>query len=125
MEHLSNGEWTLMNALWERQPATVTQLVHALAPETGWSKHTVMTMLSRLEQKGAVSCTQGERAREYSALLAQDKAAARETDSFLSKVYGGSLGLMVNSMLRAHSLSDEEVEELRALLGSAEGGGGK
>ena len=32
---------------------------------------------------------------------------------------------MVNSMLRAHSLSDEEVEELRALLGSAEGGGGK
>ena len=65
MEHLSNGEWTLMNALWERQPATVAQLVHALAPETGWSKHTVMTMLSRLEQKGAVSCTQGERAREY------------------------------------------------------------
>ena len=65
------------------------------------------------------------RAREYSALLARDKAAARETDSFLSKVYGGSLGLMVNSMLRAHSLSDEEVEELRALLGSAEGGGGK
>ena len=55
MEHLSNGEWTLMNALWERQPATVAQLVHALAPETGWSKHTVMTMLSRLEQKGAVS----------------------------------------------------------------------
>ena len=84
-----------------------------------------MTMLSRLEQKGAVSCTQGERAREYSALLARDKAAARETDSFLAKVYGGSLGLMVNSMLRAHSLSDEEVEELRALLGSAEGGGGK
>ena len=125
MEHLSNGDWTLMNALWERQPATVAQLVHALAPETGWSKHTVMTMLSRLEQKGAVSCTQGERAREYSALLARDKAAARETDSFLSKVYGGSLGLMVNSMLRAHSLSDEEVEELRALLGSAEGGGGK
>ena len=62
MEHLSNGEWTLMNALWERQPATVAQLVHALAPETGWSKHTVMTMLSRLEQKGAVSCIQGERA---------------------------------------------------------------
>lgn len=125
MEHLSNGEWTLMNALWEREPATVTQLVHALAPETGWSKHTVMTMLSRLEQKGAVRCTQGERAREYSAILERDKAAARETDSFLSRVYGGSLGLMVNSMLRARSLSEDEVEELRGILASAEGGGGK
>ena len=84
-----------------------------------------MTMLSRLEQKGAVSCTQGERAREYSAILERDKAAARETDSFLSKVYGGSLGLMVNSMLRARSLSEDEVEELRGILASAEGGGGK
>ena len=86
MEHLSNGEWTLMNALWERQPATVAQLVHALAPETGWSQHTVMTMPSRLAQKGAVSCPQGERAREYSALLAQGQAAARGTASFLAKV---------------------------------------
>ena len=125
MEHLSNGEWTLMNALWERQPATVAKLVHALAPETGWSKHTVMTMLSRLEQKGAVSCTQGERAREYTAALAREKAAASETDSFLSRVYGGSLGLMVNSMLRARALSEDEVEELRGILASAEGGGGK
>ena len=51
--------------------------------------------------------------------------SARETDSFLSRVYGGSLGLMVNSMLRARSLSEDEVEELRGILASAEGGGGK
>ena len=81
MEHLSNGEWTLMHALWERQPATVAQLVHALAPETGWSKHTVMTMLSRLEQKGAVSCTQGERAREYSAPVSYTQLRAHATAS--------------------------------------------
>ena len=121
MEHLSNGEWTLMNALWERQPATVAQLVHALAPETGWSKHTVMTMLSRLEQKGAVSCTQGERAREYSALLARDKAAARETDSFLSKVYGGSLGLMMSAMVEGRALTREDIDELSAILEQAGG----
>ena len=119
MEHLSNGEWTLMNALWERQPATVAQLVHALAPETGWSKHTVMTMLSRLEQKGAVSCTQGERAREYSALLARDKAAARETDSFLSKVYGGSLGLMMSAMVESRQLTEADIAELSAILEKA------
>lgn len=122
MEHLSNGEWTLMNALWELQPATVTQLVRALQAETGWTKHTVMTMLARLEQKGAVSCEQGERARIYSAVLGRDRAAARETNSFLSKVYGGSLGLMVNEMLRAHSLSEEEVDELRAILNEKGGG---
>ena len=72
--------------------------------------------LRSLERKGAVSCRQGERAREYTALLEREKAAARETDSFLSRVYGGSLGLMVNSMLRANSLSEAELQELRELL---------
>ena len=113
---LSDGEWKLMNQLWGKSPATITQFTERLAPETGWSKHTVMTMLSRLEQKGAVSCTQGERAREYSALLARDKAAAWETDSFLAKVYGGSLGLLVSAMVESRALTEEDLAELSAIL---------
>ena len=52
---LSDGEWKLMNQLWGKSPATITQLTERLAPETGWTKHTIITMLSRLEKKGAVA----------------------------------------------------------------------
>ena len=52
--NLSDGEWKLMNRLWEGGELTIAQLTAALREETGWGKHTVITMLSRLEAKGAV-----------------------------------------------------------------------
>ena len=54
MVQLSNYEWKIMNLIWDEQPRTITQLTKALAEETGWSKHTVITYLKRLESKGAV-----------------------------------------------------------------------
>ena len=63
---LSASEWKLMECLWDESPRTITQLVHALEPETGWAKATIITMLSRLEAKGAVSWQTAGRARQYS-----------------------------------------------------------
>ncbi len=115
---LSDGEWNLMNLLWERAPRTVTELVHSL--DTGWGKHTVMTMLSRLEAKGAVRWEQGERAREYYPAVDRAGVAMEETESFLRKVYGGSLGLMMSAMVRERGLSEAELGELYEILNEAE-----
>ena len=52
--HLSDGEWKLMNKLWDASPRTITELTAALRGDTGWSKNTVITMLSRLDAKQAV-----------------------------------------------------------------------
>ena len=41
----SDGEWTLMNLLWEKAPRTIGDMVAALRDETGWSKATVNIML--------------------------------------------------------------------------------
>ncbi len=115
---LSDGEWNLMNLLWERAPRTVTELVHTL--DTGWGKHTVMTMLSRLEGKGAVRWEQGARAREYYPAVGRAGVAMEETESFLKKVYGGSLGLMMSAMVRERGLSEAELGELYEILNEAE-----
>ena len=61
MIHLSDGEWKIMNLLWQQAPRTITQLTAALEQETDWSKHTVITMLNRMEKKGAVCHEEGER----------------------------------------------------------------
>ena len=52
---LSDGEWKLMNLLWEESPRTIAQLVRAMADDTGWSKATIFIMLGRMEEKGAVA----------------------------------------------------------------------
>lgn len=120
MVHLSDGEWKIMNLLWQQEPRTITQLTSALREETDWTKHTVITMLGRLEKKGAVSHTEGERAKLFYPLIGQREAAAQETRGFLDKVYEGSLSLMVSSLVNQNRVSRQELEELHEILRRAE-----
>ncbi|MCI9317536.1 MAG: BlaI/MecI/CopY family transcriptional regulator [Oscillospiraceae bacterium] len=121
--NLSGSEWKLMNRLWEQSPRTITQLTAALKEETGWTKNTVITMLSRLEAKGAVGHREGARAKEYYPLADRADAQRAETESFLGKVYGGRLGLMVSAMVDSRQLTEADIAELSAILKKAEGGG--
>ena len=116
---LSNMEWKLMNQLWSAAPMTLMQLTRALEEETGWTKHTVITMLTRLENKGAVRWEQEGRTRHYFPVVSREEARREETAGFLDRVYGGRLGLMVNALVEDHALSREDIEELSAILRKA------
>ena len=117
--NLSDSEWKLMNRLWEQSPRTIMELTASLKEDTGWSKNTVITMLARLEAKGAVWHEEGGRAKRYFPAVAREDAALAETESFLSKVYGGSLGLMVSTLVGTEALTQDDVEELEELLRKA------
>ena len=65
--NLSDSEWKLMNRLWEQSPRTIMELTASLKEDTGWSKNTVITMLARLEAKGAVRHEEGGRAPRWTA----------------------------------------------------------
>ncbi len=123
MEHmrLSDGEWKLMKALWRRQPQTLAELVRALNVETGWSKATVFMMLKRLIAKGAVVMDDSGKLQKYSASIAYADVEPEETESFLSRVYGGSVGMMVSNLVGRGALSEQEIQELKAILDAAEG----
>ena len=118
---LSNTEWKLMNKLWEKSPMTIMQLTHALADEVGWRKHTIITMLSRLEGKGAVRYEQGARAKLYFPAVTRREAQLTETENFLDKVFGGRLGLMMSTLADSRGLTPEDVEELSEILKKAGG----
>ena len=51
----------------------------------------------------------------------REDAAAAETESFLSRVYGGSLGLMVSNLVESHQLTAADIAELSAILEKAGG----
>lgn len=118
--NLSDGEWNIMNALWEATPRTITQLTADLKELTGWTKHTIITMLGRLEAKGAVRYEKAAGAKQYYPAVERTETALEETESFLDKVYSGSVGLMLNTMVEKNSLSKDEIEELYAILKKAE-----
>ena len=117
--NLSDAEWKLMNPLWDQAPRTMMELTALVREDTGWSKSTVITMLSRLEAKGAVCHEEGQRAKQYYPLIRQEDAARAETESFLSRVYGGSLGLMMSAMVDSHALTEKDIAQLSAILDKA------
>ena len=77
--NLSDAEWKIMNLLWQQAPLTIMQITHELEMETGWSKHTVITMLNRMEQKGAVSFEEGQRAKQYFPVADRTAVTVKET----------------------------------------------
>jgi BlaI family penicillinase repressor len=113
---LSNMEWKLMNQLWNASPMTLMQLTRALEEETGWTKHTVITMLNRLEGKEAVRWEQVGRTRHYFPVVTREEARREETAGFLDRVYGGRLGLMMNALVDDHALTKEDIDELSEIL---------
>ena len=119
--NLTDAEWKLMHRLWEQSPQTITQLTAALSAETGWEKHTVITMLTRLEAKGAVRHEAGGRAKQFYPAVAQSHAAPTQTESFLRKVYGRSQRHMKTAMLEGPALTQEDIDELTAILEQAGG----
>lgn len=116
---LSAGEWQIMECLWERSPRTMTEIVRELQLGTGWSKSTIVTMVGRLEAKGALAYTEGGRVRQYSPTIPRSQAALQETESLLHRVYRGSVGMLVNTLADGRGLSREDIEELSAILEKA------
>ncbi len=117
---LSDGEWKIMKLLWASAPHTLSEIVKALEGETGWSKPTIFVMLKRLIAKGAVRMDDSGKWQQYYPLIKRRDIVPEETDSFLARVYDGSIGMLVSSLAGRKALSKEDIAELRQILTAAE-----
>lgn len=118
---VTGAEWNVMELLW-KGPRTLMELVRELGDSVGWAKSTVATVVRRMEEKGLIRSEQEGRAKVFEPCFARDEVAAAETESLLARAYQGSVGLMMNALLRERSLSKKEIDELYAMLEQAEEG---
>lgn len=118
---LTEAEWTVMECLWEKSPRTGRETAIWLDRRMGWNRSTTLTMLRRLEAKGAVEGdTEGE-LKTFRPLIAREEVAVRETENLLDRAYKGSLSLLVSSLTKKQSLPQKEIDELYAILREMEG----
>ena len=114
---LTQAEWSVMECLWEAGPLTGREVIQRMEQRCGWSRSTTLTLLSRLEAKGALESVPAEKGpKVFSPLLRREDAALGETKDFLDRVYQGSLSLMVSALTKKQALSREELDELYELL---------
>jgi BlaI family penicillinase repressor len=77
-------------------------------------------MLGRLEKKGALAYKEGGKAKLFYPIVQESDVTIEETKGFLDKVYGGSISLLINTLVGNRSISKEELEELNQILQKAE-----
>ncbi len=114
---ISEAELEVMKILWELGSATSAQIIEQLCCTTDWKPKTIQTLITRLTAKEAIGAekTSGK-AFVYTPLVAEEAYKAHANQSFLQKLYKGSLNLMVTSFLKEKKLSKEEIEALKKLL---------
>lgn len=117
---LSEREWTVLGALWKTNGAELGEVVNILYPDTGWSRNTVHTYLTRMEAKGLVRIDKELSPHIYRATLDKESCRQQERKSFLSRVYSGSAGDLIAAFLKEEPISQEERERLRKILDDME-----
>lgn len=113
---LTAAEWDVMECLWEKSPMTGREATRLLEDRMGWNRSTTLTLLRRMEAKGAVASDTESGVKSFRPLIRREDAALRETENLLSRAYHGSLSLMVSTLTKKQSLPQEEIDELYALL---------
>lgn len=120
--NISKAEWKVMECLWGESNLTLRQIVDKLK-DTNWSYTTIRTMVTRLMEKGVVDADKSQPSSfKYFAVAREKDCKVEEAKSFLSRVFDGSISMMVSTLAKQEVLSEQEVNELKKIIDSMDGG---
>ena len=109
---VTEAEWKIMECLWVHAPQTMGEITATLESATGWTRQTVITLLKRMTEKGAVSMDDSGRAKKYTPLITREEASAEETYKLLNHVFKGKASLLVNQLVDSGNLTEEDLQEI-------------
>lgn len=115
-QQISESELVLMKIIWKNGgTALYSHIMEELEKDKNeWKKNTVLTLLSRLVEKGFLRTDKIGRRNEYKAVIAEWEYQAAQTQNFLDRVYEGNVGGLVSTLLQQDILSEEEIKEIEA-----------
>ncbi len=114
---ISETEWEIMKIVWAKAPCSAIEIIQALRQnDASWHPRTAKAFFNRLVKKQALGFSKEGRAYVYRPLVRQDECIDEASESFLDRVFGGSLKPMLAHFVKRDKLSDEEIRELRRLL---------
>lgn len=116
IRRLPDAELAVMQALWALDgPGTRSQIGAGLGEGRGMAPTTLLTLLSRLAERGFVAADKSGRSALYTPLVSREEYLAAQSRSFIDKLCGGKLSVLAAALCDS-GLSREELAELRGLL---------
>ncbi len=122
LKKLGDAELEIMQVLWSGSPPMTSVEIHEKTRELrDWPLSTLMTSLSRLQEKGYVICERPAGMNLYSPAVSENDYKAGESRSFLKKLYNNSARSLVATLYNNNMLSEDDIKELRDYVNRLEG----
>ena len=113
---LTEGEWAIIQTVWDKQPCAAPTVQEELQSLKRWSYSTVKTMMDRMVTKGLLSTTRIRNLMLYSATITRKDAQRGEVMRAVKRAFDGALTPMMQFMLDNNELTSEQLGQLEALI---------
>lgn len=116
IRRLPDAEQEVMQAIWAcTVPVARTDIEQILFKTHPMAMTTLLTLLTRLAEKGFISIEKDGRRSCYTPLISQQDYLASQSSSFIKKLCGGNLSVFANALCDS-GLTKDEIAQLRILL---------
>ncbi len=115
-EPLTAGEWIVMNALWEKAPQTLSEVIKTIGNKAQWKYTTYASYLQILMRKGFVDAEMRGRDKFYYPLTDRGECIEMESASVVGKVNKSSMKTLVMNMIEKSDFTPDDHAELISLL---------
>lgn len=115
MQQISDYELELMKIIWGNHGTELyAEIAKTLENKgTPWTKNTIITLSSRLVDKGFLKTNKIGRRNKYTAVISEAEYQAAQTEHFLEKIYESDAKGLVAMLLQKDLLSCEDYEDLK------------
>ena len=121
-EQITAAELRIMKVLWKTGPGTVRQCLDALAAEGGDKPAytTVMTMMTQLAEKGALTVDRERQPFVYTPALRRDQVLRQRVSQLLHTVFDGQVEDLVLHLAEEAELSAEDLHRIEQKIRARE-----
>ncbi len=112
----TDAEWKILEVLWDASPRTMAEITKELEPSTGWTRHTVITLLKRMQEKGSVNVDETGNVKRYMPAVTREEASKDQTQKLLKRVFSGKASLLIHNLIDSGEMSVEEMQDVLDLM---------
>lgn len=117
MKKLPDSELEIMLIIWEYdRPVTRFEIESKLDEDRKLSPTTILSFLSRLQEKGFLEVSKEGKNNVYSAIIDKESYMQAESKNMLKKLYKNSVKNFLASLYDGNNLSEEDLQELEAYI---------
>ena len=109
---LAEGEYRFACIVWDNEPLASGRLVDLCARLLGWKKSTTYTVLKKLVDRGILRNDNAV----VTAAVPKEEVLREESRAVVERTFEGSLPSFLAHFMGGRTISDEEADELKAII---------